>query len=239
MMPYRRFRRFRHGRHSPWHGHHHHGGAFDLQHFLFRWLVGAVLATTFLAAHFGFFSRDAGLRPSGFWLVLAVSMFVFWFASGRVARRLSRPMAELTDFARAIGQGQYEGRTRLSEHRLREVRIMARTLNDMAARVQRQLTDQQELLAAVSHELRSPLSRMRVLLELARENSGDTKNLDAIEEEVIACDRLIGMMLASSRLEFSSLDLRLLDGDVLARRALQRAGLPEALLVCGTEDLSL
>ena len=235
MKPWRRWRRRRWARRYGYDR----GHAFDMQHFMFRWLVGTVLVASFIAAHLGFFSRDAGLPASDFWVGLVGAMFVFWFASGHIAKRLIRPMAELTDFARSIGEGNYEGRTRLSEHRLREVRVLASTLNDMAIRIERQLRDQRELLAAISHELRSPLSRMRVLLELAHERGLDDASVRDLEDEVVACDRLIGIMLASSRLDFSTLELRPLDAQALAKRALERAALPERLLAQRTGDVHI
>lgn len=211
-----------------WHGRPHHRR--DMQHFFFGWLVMSALATGFVAGHVGAFVRGMGLGFVGFLATVFVALSGFWFASGRIARRLSRPMEKLTAQAQAIGEGNYSGRSNLEHHRVHEVSRLAVTLNDMSARIEGQLRDQRELLAALSHELRSPLARMRVLLEMAREGQLDDEALASMEEEVQVCDRLIGTMLASARLEFKMSDRVDADALDLARRALARAGLPAELL---------
>jgi len=111
-----------------------------------------------------------------------------------------------------------------------EVGVLARAINEMASKVQRQMADQRELLAAVSHELRSPLSHMRVLVDLAR--SGDAgRHLDALDAEIVQVDRLIDELLASSRLDFSAHEPKRQLAHTLCERALARAGLGAELLV--------
>ncbi len=60
---------------------------------------------------------------------------------------------------------------RLGYHHKGEVGILADSVNEMAKRIERQLKDQRELLAGVSHEIRSPLARLRVLAELLQGGS--------------------------------------------------------------------
>ena len=93
-----------------------------------------------------------------------------------------------------------------------EVGVLADAVNDMARRIERQLNDQRELLAAVSHEIRSPLARLRVLTELLRGQSrADAATLDKVEREIVEVDDLIGKLLASSRLDFGTLSLQTLE----------------------------
>ena len=106
---------------------------------------------------------------------------------------------------------------------------MAAVFNQMADRIERQIGDQRELLAGVSHELRTPLARIRLLIELLREGGGPER-LDELEREVVEIDALVGELLASSRLDFSALVRRPLDGADVGRRALERGGLPAELL---------
>jgi two-component system OmpR family sensor kinase len=117
--------------------------------------------------------------------------------------------------------------------------VLAEAFNDMAARIERQVADQRELLAAVSHELRTPLARMRVLTEILRDGGGDPKTLDQVDREVVELDALVGELLASSRLDFGQLTLRPLEAQELGARALERSGLPVALLSVEAADTTL
>ena len=99
-----------------------------------------------------------------------------------------------------------------------------------AERIERQLTEQRELLAAVSHEVRSPLARLRISSELLKDNPRDQRALASIENEVLEIDTLVGKLLASSRLDFGTLSRATLDAVALARTALERQGLPAETL---------
>ncbi len=156
---------------------------------------------------------------------------LLWALSGMVSRRLSRPLEDLARVAVDIGQGKYASRARMGRHAHGEVVLLADAMNDMATRIERQMSDQRELLAAVSHEMRTPLGRMRILTELARDGVNIDKHLDELDREVIEMDALVGDLLASSRLDFTALSKESIDPVDAARRALERAGLGEDKLV--------
>jgi two-component system OmpR family sensor kinase len=171
--------------------------------------------------------------PWNLLLGLAVAGSVVWAASALVARRLTRPLAELERVTRAIGGGDLAARVRLGRHQTGEVGALADSVNEMAARIERQLREERALLAAVSHELRSPLARLRMLVELAQ--TGDAARLAQIEAEVIGIDALLGKLLASSRLEFGAVKLQDLPALDVARRALEAVGASAAVLDDATE----
>ncbi|HEY8944859.1 MAG TPA: HAMP domain-containing sensor histidine kinase, partial [Polyangiaceae bacterium] len=106
----------------------------------------------------------------------------------------------------------------------------------MAERIERQLREQRELLAVVSHEVRSPLARLRISSELLRDDPGNGQALSAIEREVADIDQLVGKLLASSRLDFGSMDRVPLDPIALARTALERRELSTSLLEDRTDQ---
>jgi len=164
-------------------------------------------------------------RHPGHWqalfYVLPVALFL-WMTAGRLARRISRPLAELTRTAKDLGEGKLDRRAKLPRFVLGEVGALAEALNEMAARIERQLRSEKELLAGVSHELRSPLARIRLLVELGREKK-DRDVLAEIEAETVAIDELVGELLAVARLDFRALSPRPLDGAELAKRAVKRA----------------
>jgi signal transduction histidine kinase len=157
-----------------------------------------------------------------FLLVLLVAICILWAASGILARRLVRPLRKLEAMARRIGEGDLSARSNLTTHRHGELGTLGETMDEMAARIEKQLADQRELLAAVSHELRTPLGHLRVLIDMAREKPA---RIDEIEREILEMDALVGQLLASSRLDFGTLELSRVDGIELAERALERVGL--------------
>jgi signal transduction histidine kinase len=178
---------------------------------------------------------DKRRRVPGFTFVLAIAAacLTLWGASGALARKLVRPLSDLIRVTREIGSGNLMSRVRLGRHHMGEVGVLADSVNDMARRIERQLNDQRELLAAVSHEIRSPLARLRVLVELLRGSSADAATLDKVEREIVEVDDLIGKLLASSRLDFGTLNLQALEPCELIQRAIERANLEPT--VCQNE----
>lgn len=199
---------------------------------LFWWFGASIFVTavvTSLVSH-----GIAGHGPvRGVW-VLGIAGIMLWLMSGKIARRIARPLYQLVQVAEEIGAGRLNARARLPPRGIGEIAVLATAINDMAARIERQIGDQRELLAGVSHEIRTPLARIRVLLELARGGSIDGRTLgqtiDELEHEVLEIDALVGELLANARLDFAALSLRPLDGADVARRALERAGLSPTIL---------
>jgi len=166
---------------------------------IFSWLALAFAAGVAAGVH---------LWGHRHWWYFGVAFLGLSMMSGAVAWRLTRPLIMAIKAARDIGDGKLD--TRLDTHQRGEMRILATAINEMAERIERQIKDQKQLLAAVSHELRTPLGHMRVLIETARDNR-DTKALGELEREVMTVDDLVGKLLASSRLEFGTLDRRSVD----------------------------
>lgn len=166
------------------------------------------------------------------WWQLALVVLGLWTVAGAMAWRLTRPLLLTIRAARDLGEGRLDTRIEVGRHD-GELRILATSLNRMAEQIGQQLRDQRQLLAAVSHELRTPLGHMRVLIETARERSDDPA-LAQLEREVIAIDDLVARLLASSRLEFGSLDRRPLDVATLVADAALAAGVaPEIIAAAG------
>ncbi|MFT3706191.1 MAG: HAMP domain-containing sensor histidine kinase [Archangium sp.] len=172
-----------------------------------------------------------------FFVALGVILGVLWMVSGKIARRLARPLDELTEVVKKIGEGNLKARADLTCYEPDEIGLVADAINDMAARIEKQVEDQRELLATVSHELRTPLARMRVISEIGRDSGPTGKTFDDLDREVIEMDSLVGELLASSRLEFGQIAKRELSVRDVASRAVERAGLtPAAMAVSGEAD---
>jgi signal transduction histidine kinase len=169
-------------------------------------------------------------------LALAAAAAMLWMLSGFVSIKLTRPLAQLVTVTRDIGEGRLDSRMKLGRVGTGEMQLLAEAVNDMAARIEKQLGDQRELLASVSHEIRTPLGHLRVLLEMLRNAQADPKLVKELEREVMTIDAMVGQLLASSRVEFGTVDARELDATELAIRAIERADLDPTLLEVETED---
>jgi two-component system OmpR family sensor kinase len=197
---------------------------------LFLWFGAAIFMTvviTLAAGHFG--QGRLAAHPLRALLLFGAPAVVLWFAAGRVARRIARPLYELTRAAQELGAGNLKARVSATGFGFDETAVLSSAFNEMAARLERQLAEERELLASVSHELRTPLARIRLLVEIARQRSGsgegtETRTLDEIEHEAIEIDALVGELLASARIEFQAVAPKPLEAVEVARRALERAG---------------
>lgn len=132
-------------------------------------------------------------------LFLVVGGLSFW-----LARTLSSPVAPLRRATRRLSAGDLSARVGEKAARRRdEIGELARDFDAMAERIEALVGSQQRLLRDVSHELRSPLARLVVALELARSKAGEgaAKSLDRIEREAGRLDELIGQLLLLERLE--------------------------------------
>ncbi|MBC7983386.1 MAG: HAMP domain-containing protein, partial [Candidatus Obscuribacterales bacterium] len=106
--------------------------------------------------------------------LLAISLGVSALACWWLAHFLSRPVALLQANARALAAGNLEVRVGEEISRRKdELGVLARDFDRMAERVRTLLASKEALLRYVSHELRSPLARLRVALSLARREGAD------------------------------------------------------------------
>jgi two-component system sensor histidine kinase CpxA len=120
----------------------------------------------------------------------------------------TRPLARLRKAARELAHGNLA--TRVNETAARksvfgddEFQALVHDFNHMAERLESLVDAQKLLLRDVSHELRSPLARLSVALELAREDAAEemTAHLDRIERETGRLNQLIGQLLTLSSME--------------------------------------
>jgi len=211
---------------------------------LFLWFGAAIFLTavaTGAAAHFGHVWLAA--HPLRAVLLFGIPAAVLWIAAGKVARRISRPLYELTRAAQELGEGNLKARVSSAGFGFDETAVLSSAFNEMATRLERQRAEERELLASVSHELRTPLARIRLLVEIARERrraevpGTDPGTLDEIENEAIEIDALVGELLASARIEFQAVAPKPLEAVEVARRALERAGEDAAKLSAPTPPI--
>jgi signal transduction histidine kinase len=161
-------------------------------------------------------------------LVVSAAMVVAAIAARPLARRISRPLERLAEVARRLGAGDLGARApapalpdpahvltdRLTH--VEEIQALTRAFNDMADRIEQLVRGQKELLANVSHELRSPLARIRVALALLPRDEATDARLRDVERDLEDLDRLIEDVLTGARLEATGLGSRLSAVDVRA-----------------------
>jgi two-component system, OmpR family, sensor kinase len=131
-------------------------------------------------------------------LALISSGLVCWW----LARYVSKPVERLQSSARSLAAGNLEARVGEEFSRRRdELGVLARDFDTMSDHVRNLIASKEALLRGMSHELRSPLARLRVALGLARRDDKDAaRQLDRIELEAERLDTLIGQMLQLSHL---------------------------------------
>ena len=133
-----------------------------------------------------------------------------------IARHLTRRLEHLQQQADAWGEGRLS--TRMVVEGCDEVAELARRFNQAAERVEALVNSQRAMLASASHELRSPLSRIRMATELLASDA--RPDLQAqIEHDIAELDTLIGDLLLASRLADDSPRLQLSDLDLLGLAA--------------------
>jgi two-component system, OmpR family, sensor histidine kinase CpxA len=121
-----------------------------------------------------------------------------------LARYLTSPIVRLRAATQKLASGDLTARAGMpGSRRHDETAELVRDFDRMAERLQNLVDAQRRLLTDISHELRSPLARLNVALELARQRSGTEANsaLDRIDRETARLNEMIQRLLTLVRLE--------------------------------------
>lgn len=141
------------------------------------------------------------LTPAGFaWLLGLVALAVA-LGAYPIVRRLTKRLETLQKGVERWGAGDLS--TRLSVHGQDEVAFLAERFNVAAERVQTLLQSHKRLLANASHELRSPLARIRMGLALVGSDPAHQAQRAEIARNIDELDQLIDEILLASRLDLS------------------------------------
>lgn len=128
-----------------------------------------------------------------------------------LARYLTKPVVRLRAAAQQLAAGDLSARAGAAGMRRHdEIAELVKDFDSMAGRLENMVHAQSRLWSNISHELRSPLARLNVALELARQRSGpEAKSaLERIELESSRLNEMIGRLLTIARLESGEEGLR-------------------------------
>lgn len=145
----------------------------------------------------GFPARRVGTQPLRTLLItLGAGLLLAIFTATWLARRISGPLARLEKATSAIGRGEIPDP--LPETGPRELAALAAHFNRMARQVRELLAVRTTLMAGVSHDLRTPLARMRLALALLVEQPSP-RLIARLEQDIGEMDQLIGKVLDLAR----------------------------------------
>lgn len=129
-----------------------------------------------------------------------------------VSRIFTNRIKQLRHSALQIAEGDLSHRVTIKGKD--EIAELGRSFNQMADKVERMIQGGRELTANVSHELRSPLARIRIAEEILRERwkqgdyQGFERHLDNVRQDIEELDRLIGSILVLSKLDIQEASLK-------------------------------
>lgn len=147
-------------------------------------------------------------------LATAALLLISLLSVGFFMRRLVTPLSELTEAAQKFGRGAKP--MELSETGPEDIRKAAEAFNQMQRRLGRTLETQRTMLRAVGHDLRTPLTSLRIRSEMIPEELLRDKFINTIDEMSALTDEILGWAKNLSGLEeASSVDLTALINSVV------------------------
>ena len=130
-----------------------------------------------------------------YFLVIGATAVLCWVASVGVVSPVRRIATSIALF----GQGDLS--VRVQTRRQDEIGQLGRSFNQMAERLERLIVSERRLLGDISHELRSPLARLKFAIKLARTSADSKAALDRIERDVDRISSLVADILEINFIE--------------------------------------
>jgi len=145
-----------------------------------------------------------GINRTAIALQWGVALLVSGFICYLLTRYLTTPILRLRAASQQLAAGDLSIRAVGVERRSDELGDLVRDFNAMASRIEELVSRQRQLISDVSHELRSPLARLYVALDLGRERKGNDPAFDHMEKDIGLLNEMIGRLLAVARLDTSA-----------------------------------
>ena len=194
-------------------------------------------------------------RPWHEAILWAISILVPALACGYIlSKHLSSKLERMVKVSRALAGGNMKIRLDVIGNEQDAFDQLARSFNEMADAIEKQLENERRLLVDISHELRSPLTRMTIAVELLLRDRDFEKNRHIVvrlEKELLHMNELIGLLLAqspnnpNSRTETETTDLGKILAELAADFSFQGqhmnkkivAEIPDSLVISGNPNL--
>ena len=150
-----------------------------------------------MAVRVGFDRKRLGTNPPIVLLVvLGGGALLTLLVSYLEVRRVAEPLAAMSASVQEVGRGQNP--PALSEDGPREIATLARAFNKMSSDIQELSENRTVIVAGISHDLRTPLTRLELAVEMLSEDS-DPALVAGIRRDLASMNRLIGQFLQFSR----------------------------------------
>jgi len=173
-----------------------------------RFMVSGPIPIQLAGTHYQLYVGERWNRPPGFLfqlfdhpfqLLLAVMLvstpFLLWLSWA-----LSQPARRLEKAAQSVARGEFKIDPEL-EKGTSEFRQAGASFNQMVEAVNQMISRQQRLLSDISHELRSPLTRLRMAQALATRKQGESQELIRIDTEAQRLEQMISKLLELSHMQ--------------------------------------
>jgi two-component system sensor histidine kinase CpxA len=145
-----------------------------------------------------------GLNRTTIALQWGVALLVSGLICYLLTHYLTGPILRLREASQQLAAGDLSIRALGMEGRRDELGDLVRDFNTMASRIEELVSRQRQLISDVSHELRSPLARLYVALDLGRERKGHDPAFDQMEKDIGLLNEMIGRLLVVARLDSST-----------------------------------
>jgi two-component system, OmpR family, sensor histidine kinase CpxA len=156
-----------------------------------------------------------GMNQAAVILQWGVAFLVSGLICSLLTRYLTAPILQLREMSQRLAAGDLSVRTGLGlAQRQDEIGDLVRDFNAMASRIEELISRQRQLISDVSHELRSPLARLNVALDLGRERKGNDPAFEQMQDDIRLLDEMIGRLLTIAKLDISAPQVPMADFDL-------------------------
>ena len=158
-----------------------------------------------------------GIIRSQLLIVTVVALIIGIFVARFTSKRLATPIADMEIQARELAKGNYDVHFEGGDYK--ELKDLAATLNQTASDLKASDALQKDLIANVSHDLRTPLTMIKSYAEMIRDLSGDIpekreEHLGVIIQEADRLDDLVGDILTLSKMQAGVMEMEMEDFDL-------------------------